>query len=37
MPPGARSVTLLDSMQALVRDHQAGRIAGYVDVLTRTR
>jgi hypothetical protein len=37
MPVGARSVTLLDSLQALVRDHQAGRIAFYVDVLSRTR
>jgi hypothetical protein len=37
MPIGARSVTLLDSMTALVRDHQAGRVLSYVDVLSRTR
>jgi len=37
LPAGARSLTLLDSMQALVRDHQAGRVSSYVDVLSRTR
>ncbi len=34
---GSRSVTLLDSMPALVRDAGAGRITGYPDVLSRGR
>jgi len=33
----SRVVMLLDSMPALVRDHRAGLIRGYYDVLTRQR
>ena len=36
-PGGSRAVTLLDSAQPLVRDASAGRVAGYSDVLFRSR
>ena len=36
-PVGARSVSLLDSLTVLLRDHSAGRVASYYDVLTRSR
>jgi hypothetical protein len=36
-PPGSRSVSLLDGLAELVRDHQAGRVQFYADVLARSR
>jgi hypothetical protein len=36
-PPGSRSVSMLDGISALVRDHQAGRVQFYADVLSRSR
>jgi hypothetical protein len=35
--PGSRVLMLLDSMPAMLRDHQAGMIGSYYDVLTRRR
>lgn len=35
--PGSRVLMLLDSMPAMIRDHQAGMIGTYPDVLTRRR
>ena len=35
--PGSRVLMLLDSMPALLRDHQAGVIRNYYDVLSRQR
>jgi hypothetical protein len=35
--PNSRVLMLLDSMPAMLRDHQAGMIGGYYDVLTRRR
>jgi len=35
--PGSRVLMLLDSMPAMLRDHQAGMIGTYYDVLTRRR
>ena len=35
--PGSRVLMLLDSMPAMLRDHQAGLIGGYYDVLARRR
>jgi hypothetical protein len=35
--PGSRVLMLLDSMPAMLKDHQAGMIGTYYDVLTRRR
>jgi hypothetical protein len=35
--PGSRVLMLLDSMPAMLRDHQAGMIGTYYDVLARRR